>query len=131
MAFHEPMPIRVLAVGLFNGMNNAKVSQSFTQSGSMLETIKIWDAYVARGLDLSPCTRIKTLKMGWIHLASSYPAGSETSVTDVLKTVTSLLIEEVTVVLLVSNTPGVEGDLSVFDWGELIIVLQWPQFKNL
>ncbi|KIK70250.1 hypothetical protein GYMLUDRAFT_67492 [Collybiopsis luxurians FD-317 M1] len=133
MAFHEPIPIRVLAVGLFNTMSNAKVSRFLAQSGSMLEAIKIWDAYVATGFDLSPCTRIKTLRMGWIHLASSSPAGSETFVTDVLKTVTSSFIEEVTVVLqiLVSNTPGVEGDLGAFDWAGLVTILQRPQFKNL
>ncbi|KIK70256.1 hypothetical protein GYMLUDRAFT_53331 [Collybiopsis luxurians FD-317 M1] len=133
MAFYKPIPIWVLAVGLFNTMSNAKVSQFLAQSGSTLEAIKIWDAYVATGFDLSPCTRIKMLRMGWIHLASLSPAGSETFMTDVLKTITSSFIKEVTVMLqiLVSNTLGVEGDLGVFDWAGLMTVLQWPQFKNL
>ncbi|KAF5390028.1 hypothetical protein D9757_003887 [Collybiopsis confluens] len=131
--FHHLISIRILAAGLFNQQSNTRISRFLEQSGLALEEVKIWDAYTAAGFDLSPCTNIRTLRMGWIHLSSSSPPNSENFVTDILKTATSPYIQEITVVLqiLVSNTPGVEGDLDAFDWGGLVGVLQRPQFKNL
>ncbi|KAJ4464011.1 hypothetical protein C8J55DRAFT_567143 [Lentinula edodes] len=132
-AFHGPIPIETVAVGLFNGSTNSKVSRFLFESGSTIDTVKIWDAYSQDDFDLSPCVRMRTLRMGWIHLSSSSPPGSETFVTDVLKTVSSPYLEEITVVLqiLVSNSPGVESDLGAFDWRGLMSVLQQPHFRNL
>ncbi|KAJ3980354.1 hypothetical protein F5890DRAFT_1557771 [Lentinula detonsa] len=133
IVFHGSIPTRTLAVGLFNSSTNSKISRFLSESGSTIETVKIWDAYAATDFDLTPCTKIRTLKMGWIHLSSSSPPGSETFVTDVLRTVSSTCLEEVLVVLqiLVSNSPGVESDLDAFDWRGLVSVLQQPRFKNL
>ncbi|KAJ4468869.1 hypothetical protein J3R30DRAFT_1618861 [Lentinula aciculospora] len=133
IAFHGPIPIRTVAVGLFNGSTNRQISRFLSECGSTIETVKIWDAYSAANFDLSPCKKLQTLRMGWIHCSSSSPPGSEAFVTDVLKTVSSSSLEEVRVVLqiLVSNSPGIESDLGAFDWRGLVSVLQQPHFENI
>ncbi|KAJ3974943.1 hypothetical protein EV361DRAFT_891916 [Lentinula raphanica] len=130
---HGSIPIQTLAVGLFDGPTNYTVSHFLAESGSAIETVKLWDAYTATGFDLSPCTNLRTLRMGWIHLSSTSPPGSETFVTDVLKTVSSTCLEEVLVVvqILISNSPGVDRDLAAFDWKGLVSVLQHPRFQSL
>ncbi|KAF9069497.1 hypothetical protein BDP27DRAFT_1363330 [Rhodocollybia butyracea] len=127
IAYHGPIPVRVLAVGLLSQQCNSSISRFLTSSGPTIETVKIWEAAVSEDFDLSPCTSLRTLRMGWVHFEPAFPEGSVTFVTDIVRTVTSPFINEITVILV----PLEEIHLRALDWEALLYVLQRPLFKNL
>lgn len=47
LAYHGPIPARVLAVGLLSQQCNASISRFLAVSGSTIETVKIWEAVIS------------------------------------------------------------------------------------
>ncbi|KAJ3887551.1 hypothetical protein GG344DRAFT_80631 [Lentinula edodes] len=136
MTYHDiPLPMRSLSTGLFSESSNAALSKFLFHSGSTLQNIMIRDAHESTALDLSPCVNLRTLEIGCVDLQSSSmeerELGSETFVTNILRTVTSDNVEYLKIVLAISGYEDAHVQIHAFDWRGLISILERSQFKDI
>ncbi|KAJ3807598.1 hypothetical protein F5876DRAFT_67989 [Lentinula aff. lateritia] len=136
MTYHDiPLPMRSLSTGLFSESSNAALSKFLFHSGSTLENIMIRDAHESTALDLSPCVNLRALEIGCVDLQSSSvderELGSETFVTNILRTVTSDNVEYLKIVLAISGYEDAHVQIHAFDWRGLIAILERSQFKDI
>ncbi|KAK7439860.1 hypothetical protein VKT23_017430 [Stygiomarasmius scandens] len=117
LAFHGMPTLHTVAFGLFSRQTNEGLSEYLRQAGYYLRVLKIWDAYTAVGIDLSPCLYLESLRLGWICLLPELLPGSVTFATEVLKTVNASCLEEVTIVIRLEK--GAADELEAFDWDGL------------
>ncbi|KAF5356581.1 hypothetical protein D9758_008196 [Tetrapyrgos nigripes] len=128
LSYHKMRSLETVAFGLFSERTNEILSRFLRESSPFVKAIKIWDAYTAAGIDLSPCVHLEVVRLGWICLLLQIAPGSVRFATEVLQTVTSPLKE---IMIVIRLEKGGNDELEAFDWAGLALVLQKPCFRGL